>query len=240
MTWPDIEAVTGALCAGAPLPDAVFDRLLPEELRRLSSHHWTPVDVARRAASWLTEHANGHPLRVLDIGAGVGKLCIIGALTTRARFEGIEHRPQLARIAADLARATGARDALVTPGTLAQIQWEHFDGFYLFNPFEENVRGPSDHLDGTVELSPQRYQDDVAQVERGLLRARIGARVVTYNGFGGLFPSSYHLARSEPAGDAVLRLWIKVDARNDPRVRHAEIGDETHTFVLPPSDGWPT
>lgn len=57
--------------------DRAFDRLLPEHLRRLSHEHWTPVDVAIRATALLCP-ASG--TRILDIGSGVGKPCVIGTM----------------------------------------------------------------------------------------------------------------------------------------------------------------
>ena len=42
--------------------------------------HWTPVHVARRAAQFLV---TGPETRVLDVGSGPGKFCLVGALATQ-------------------------------------------------------------------------------------------------------------------------------------------------------------
>ena len=89
-----------SLRAGWELTDLEFDRVYPSWVRRLSDMHWTPVEVARRAAALL---AVDPTTRVLDVGSGVGKFCLIGALTTRATFVGIEQRENLVTVARDTA-----------------------------------------------------------------------------------------------------------------------------------------
>jgi 2-polyprenyl-3-methyl-5-hydroxy-6-metoxy-1,4-benzoquinol methylase len=76
--------------------DNQFDLLYPPEIRALSRAHWTPVKVARRAASFLVREPG---TRVLDIGCGPGKFCIVGALATPGRFTGVEQRKQLCELA---------------------------------------------------------------------------------------------------------------------------------------------
>jgi 2-polyprenyl-3-methyl-5-hydroxy-6-metoxy-1,4-benzoquinol methylase len=73
--------------AGLSTSDRAFDELVPSEVRHLSPTHWTPVEIAIRAASLL---APTEDLRILDIGAGVGKLCAIGARSSSAIWVGIE------------------------------------------------------------------------------------------------------------------------------------------------------
>src|SRR5713226_861432 len=63
--------------------DERFDLIYPPEIRDLSCRHWTPVAVARKAAEFLV---NERETRVLDLGCGPGKFCIVGALTTEAHF----------------------------------------------------------------------------------------------------------------------------------------------------------
>mgnify|MGYP000969840975 CR=1 FL=1 len=69
--------------------DDRFDLAYPPEIRAKSKAHWTPVSIARRAAEFLVREPG---TRVLDIGCGPGKFCIVGALGTEGRFTGIEQR----------------------------------------------------------------------------------------------------------------------------------------------------
>ena len=76
------------------LSDWEFGHLFFDELaRRLSEIHWTPVRVARRAAELLVTSPDSH---ILDVGSGAGKFCIVGSLSTGARFTGVEQRIELA------------------------------------------------------------------------------------------------------------------------------------------------
>ena len=65
--------------------DEKFDLIYPPQIRELSSLHWTPVAVAAEAAKLLVT-APG--TRVLDIGCGPGKFCLVGASLTDGRFTG--------------------------------------------------------------------------------------------------------------------------------------------------------
>src|SRR5262249_41387102 len=132
---------------------------------------------------------------------GVGKFCIVGSLATNARFTGIEHRARLVSLAQEAAARLGAAATTdFVHGGLSEIEWERFDAFYLFNPFFENLYGRLDHLDDSVELSEERFRRDVDEVYRGLERARPGARVVTYHGFGRELPPCYRCEMREGAG----------------------------------------
>src|SRR6185437_914320 len=63
----------------ATLTDSDFDAIYPAPVRRVSASFWTPVSVAVRAADLLVDDPS---TRVLDIGSGVGKFCIVGAAFT--------------------------------------------------------------------------------------------------------------------------------------------------------------
>src|SRR6185369_2785667 len=84
------RAVLEALRWRIPIEDLAFDRLYPDHVRRLSPVHWTTVPVALRAAALLAPEAG---MRVLDIGAGPGKLCCVGALAYGGTWHGIELNP---------------------------------------------------------------------------------------------------------------------------------------------------
>jgi len=80
----------------ATITDSDFDDVYPSPIRRVSASFWTPVSVAARAARLLVRDAS---TRVLDIGSGAGKFCIVGAAVTGASFTGIEHRGHLVEVA---------------------------------------------------------------------------------------------------------------------------------------------
>lgn len=201
-------AVRDALVRGDEVSDAELDQVFPEELRDRSSLHWTPVDVARRAAQLLAPTPG---LRLLDVGAGVGKVCVVGALVTEATWWGIEQDPVQVSAARQAAHALDAsRRTRFVQGDGAQLAWDDFDGFYFYNPFTTLML--SAHASAFLRYAT--VQRTLRMVEARLAAARPGARVVTFYGFGGAMPPSYtRLAREPAAGDA-LELWVNDGGRS--------------------------
>jgi hypothetical protein len=190
-----------------PLADEDFDRLLPKIWRTKSQIHFTPVEVAWRAAELLVARPDA---RVLDVGAAVGKFCLVaGRLYPEALFVGIERRRHLVRIATGLSRRLGLTNVLFAYGDMVEIDWSMFDGFYLYNPFAEHLPGRAMTLDDTLELHPGYFLFYVQYVRERLAEARVGTRVVAYNGFGGEPPPEYELVVDEVAGADRLELWVK-------------------------------
>jgi SAM-dependent methyltransferase len=193
---------------GPKITEDAFDRVFPEAIHRCSGRFWTPVEVARRAAAFLAPCPSA---RVLDVGSGVGKFCIVGALATGASFSGIEHRPHLVAIANRASRELGAARTEFAVGTIEDVDWSLYDGFYFFNPFEENV-WTQDCFDRSVVLSEERFWNDLAFVEWVLALAPVGTRVATFHGFGGRIPPTYQLVDQQPHRGGILRFWTKVSA----------------------------
>ncbi len=205
------------LSEGRGVFDSEFDRIYAPDLRNVSSFFWTPVSVAVRAAELLVAGPN---TRVLDVGSGAGKFCLVGAASTGASFTGVEHRERFVRAAGKSARQLGLDSVSFIHGTFESVDISSYDAVYLFNPFEENIWYPHDHVDRSVELSEDRYMADVLKAERFLRAARVGTRVVTYHGFGGVVPDCYRLALRERRHSGLLELWVKTDASPPlPQVR---------------------
>jgi hypothetical protein len=193
---------------GQVVPDRVFDQLFPERIRLISSRFWTPIHVGRKAARILA--AGKGP--ILDVGAGVGKFCLIGALTTDAEFHGLEHREELVGIANAVIEALGlSHRAHVFHGTLDDLDWARYSSFYFCNPFEENLFPDGRRYDDQVLLSKTRFQEDTARVEQALDMAALGTRIVTFHGLGAKVPATYRLCPEETRGNPLLHAWIKVE-----------------------------
>lgn len=189
--------------------DRAFDRLLPEHLRRLSHKHWTPVDVAIRATSLLCP-ASG--TRILDVGSGVGKLCVIGAMSASGLWCGVEQYEPMVHAARMLASTLGvAERTTFLHGDALAVDWHEFDAIYLYNPFES----PPSNADPRQHLVEFRVQ--VAHVERRLATLRDRVRVVTLHGFGGTMPPSYELVYHErmSAVGLNLALWVQRAASHE-------------------------
>ncbi|MBP9111669.1 MAG: methyltransferase domain-containing protein [Polyangiaceae bacterium] len=197
--------VRAALRSGAPIGNEEFDDLLPEPIRAKSRIFWTPLDVALRASKMLVSEPG---FRVLDVGSGAGKFCVVGALATEGEFVGIEQRAPLVECARDLAALVGATRATFTHGVFDALDPKNFDGFYFFNPFEENKFRDSSMSESDALRAENRFRTDVRNAQRFLRAARDGARVVTYNGLGGRMPRTYSLLHSVELG-CTLELWVK-------------------------------
>jgi SAM-dependent methyltransferase len=186
------------------LEDEEFDLIYPPEIRELSRVHWTPVKVARKAADFLVREPS---TRVLDIGCGPGKFCLIGALTTTGRFTGIEQRKHLCDLARTTVEQAGIGNAEILHGNLAQLDFSKFQAFYLFNPFEENLEETL-KIDGSVPLSGEHYEIYTEHVARHLAKAPLGTRVATYCGACEEVPLGYECLESSL--DQRLKFWEKM------------------------------
>ena len=199
-----VRLAAAALRARRAAADDAFDRLLPEELRDVSRHYWTPVPVVRRAAAWLRE---ARVRNVVDVGSGAGKFCIAAALLTRCRFTGVEHRASLVAVARDLAVRFGVdRRVSFVDGDLRAATGLAADAYYLFNPFGEYAFSPRFGDPGLV-FSPEARERDIAMVTTWLAQAPAGTFVITYNGFGGAFPASYEQLDVLDRLPGTLRFW---------------------------------
>jgi len=191
--------------------DALFDSCYPDWVRRHSKRHWTPVEVARRAAELLAADDDTH---VLDVGSGAGKFCIIGALTTRGVFSGVEQRADLVEVARAAAHHFGARRAQFIHGNIITLDWRAFNAFYLFNPFAEYGEGLFGAMDQTIGCSPTLRDEYVRFTKARLEAAPEGTRVVTYHGYGGPPPAGFRCIRCEPKGSDFIEVWVKGSSRS--------------------------
>lgn len=199
------ELVGAILRSGRTVPDETFDEVYPDAVRRASPLHWTPVRVAARVVELLRLRPGE---RLLDVGAGAGKFCIVAAAMSRARVRGIERLPRLAEVAREAARRVGVEVDLADGGFDAEDP-RTVDAAYLFNPFTEAILLPGAR-DFAADRFAGRIAADIAAAEAFLERARSGTRVVTFCGFGGTVPPGYARRASEvwDAGD--LELWEKL------------------------------
>ena len=217
---PDLLECAARLHVGKKVTDDEFDTVYAHKERSISFRHWTPVVVARRAARLLTGMG---ATRILDVGAGVGKFCIVGALATEAHFSGVERRGNLVEIARSAAARFGAERTRFTHGNIVDFDCESFDGFYVYNPFQELVEDDPLPIDLTAERSPTLYRTCVGSMTAKLIRAPAGTAVVTFNGFGGPMPPQYRRVCTERFFSAELVLWVRsAHAKALPRQPSAE------------------
>jgi len=202
MTDP-AEEIRRALSQHLPVSDDEFDALYRDDLRPRARSHGSPMEVILRAGQ-LLEPATGE--RILDVGSGVGKVCLVGALSFPGTWFGIEHDRAQVTAANELSRRLGVADwTCFIRGDLDSIEWWHFDGIYLYNPPGSVL--VERHAD--PRHAPAEAAAIVERIVVGLGRARPGVRVVTYDGFGGAMPAGYEQVTSEQIHGGDLRMYTK-------------------------------
>jgi Protein-L-isoaspartate(D-aspartate) O-methyltransferase (PCMT) len=197
--------VTRKLARGELVSDLEFDRIYPSAIREASRIHWTPLSVARRAVELLGVTPG---MRILDVGSGAGKFCIIGALVSEGIFTGIEQRESLVMLSRLICRRYEVPRAFFECCQWETMTVKDFAGYYLYNPFGENIPG-TPRIDESVPIGKEIYRRYLENTELRLAEAAVGTRVVLYHGFGGQMPSSYRSQSVERRGAGYLELWVK-------------------------------
>ncbi len=202
-----LERMLSLPVSDEPDADDAFDRRLPRRMQVKSSIHFTPIAVARHAARWLAPHPG---MRVLDVGAGPGKFCLVAAgEVPDGMFVGVELRPHLVRAARKLAKQLAVPNVAFIDGDALDLDWTEYDSFYFYNPFAEQMFETAFVLDRTLDLDPSKFIQYVMAVRGRLEAAKIGTRVVTYHGLGAPLPECFDLVENHAIGTDSLDLWIK-------------------------------
>jgi SAM-dependent methyltransferase len=192
------------LKAGISVGDDFFDAMYAPPMRAVSEFHFTPVEVAKFAAQALV----GYPgAKVLDIGSGAGKFCMVGAACTSGYFTGVEQRESLCLLSRQLAKRYELPNVAFIHANITTIEFAAFDAFYLFNPFYEHIY-PAGQIDTSVSLERHLY-DEYSQVVSGkLARLPKGTRLATYFSYGDEIPDSYQVESAHFTG--YLKIWKKI------------------------------
>jgi SAM-dependent methyltransferase len=210
-----IKEIRKRIDDGTLLTDAFFDRLFSPKIRALSGRHWTSCEIALRAAGLLVEKESD---RILDIGSGAGKFCVLGALSTKAHFVGMEIRAPLIQAAIRLREEFDLEKRIdFIEGDATALDWSGFTGFYMFNPFYEHIAS-SVRMEPALEFGMTRFEQYVRGVQKRLREAKIGTKVAIFHGFGGGIPQGYRRVLREEAASDFLDLWVKKEdiPQDDP------------------------
>lgn len=191
------------LKANIELDDDRFNQIYPPAIQQLARRHWTPVAIAKKAAEFLVPFAGA---KVLDIGSGAGKFCLVGASSTQGHFTGVEQRENLIRLSKRLARENEIHNAHFLHANVAEVDFSAYDSFYFYNSFQEHLDETA-RIDDQVELGEQyyRYYTDYIHIE--LCKKNIGTRLVTYWTYPSAIPKTYKLQYTSNEG--LLMFWMK-------------------------------
>lgn len=201
-----IQTIISDLSNQIEVPDSVFDStIFPEEMQELSKTHWSPIKVTLEAIKMI---APSKRTRVLDIGSGCGKFCLVAGLSSLGNYFGIEIRPNLYEIANRKKEKLNVENVEFLLGDMTKLDWSKFDAFYLYNPFFENIASYN-HIDHSIPLATEHFVRYTATVTAKLRKCKVGTKVVTYHGFGGDMPNDYFCEARKKAGSGELNLWVK-------------------------------
>jgi len=185
--------------------NVAFDSLYPERIQQLSKRHWTPLGVAKKAAQFLAVNPGD---KILDIGSGVGKFCLVGAFFYPGQhFFGIEQRGELVNQAEAVQAFTGLQNVTFLHGDFTRLDVTGFDHFYFYNSFYEHLVESEDRIDDTVDYSEGQYNFNAGYLYTALASKPVGTRVVTFHGLLDEMPPGYQQVYSSMG--MLLRGWIK-------------------------------
>lgn len=192
------------LKSNADVDDNAFNDLYPKHIKALSGRHWTPVAIARMAARYLVDNGDK---KVLDIGSGAGKFCLVGAASTKGVFYGVEQRASLTRISKKIADKYKISNVEFIHSNINEISFLDYEAFYFFNSFYENI-DTSCSIDDTVLPDKDLYYDYSDYVKEQLNKTPVGTRLVTYWSKWDEIPDSFDL--TDTACNKLLNFWEKM------------------------------
>lgn len=184
--------------------DAIFNEIYPPNIKIVAEKHWTPVAVAKMAAKYLVEKPG---TKVLDIGAGAGKFCLVGAASTEGFFYGVEQRASLTKISKKIAVRHNIENVEFIHSNIDKISFSDYEAFYFFNSFFENI-DTSNPIDDTILPDSDLYHAYSDYVKQQLNKTPVGTRLVTYWSKWDEIPTNFEFVDSECNG--FLSFWKKV------------------------------
>lgn len=185
--------------------DLIFNSLYPKPIEEVAEKHWTPINVAKKAAAFLATSEN---VKVLDIGSGSGKFCLVAAheypLTA---FYGVEQRQNLVDISTELAKELELENLTFICDNICNIDFGKYDHFYFYNSFYENVPG-TQKIDSSIKYSEDLYNYYNRYLYKQLKKRPAGTRLVTYHSFGIEIPPGYEVVNTDY--NDFLKFWVKI------------------------------
>lgn len=184
--------------------DSIFDSFFPERIKKISKVHWTPLAIAKKAASFLAPFPGS---KILDIGSGIGKFCISAAHAfPDSEFHGVEQRKDLFDMAVEAQRRSELRNVRFLHGNFTEWNLEYYDSIYFYNAFAENLIDVA-RIDESIDYSPGLYAYYSNYLCKALENKASGTRLVTYHGYVHNIPLGYELVKQDL--NKPLRMWIK-------------------------------
>ena len=185
--------------------DAYFLSLFPTEIASFNKNHFTPIEVALKAASFLASERNKS---VLDIGSGIGKFCLTAAYHfPETTFYGVEQRSDLHEAALQANEIFKLKNVNFIHGNMDQLNFEMYDHFYFFNSFHEQLDDAA-KMNDTIDHDENLYHYYNRYFFKQLLQKPAGTKLVAFFTLDEEIPENYLLAESH--FDQTLQCYIKI------------------------------
>ena len=184
--------------------DDEFNIIYPERIRKLAKRHWTPIAVAKIAAQFLVDKPG---TKVLDIGSGAGKFCMLGSTYTKGHFTGIEQREYFYQLSNRLMQSYRLPNVKFIHSNITEINFKDYNAFYFFNSFFENIDSTA-MVDDTVKSDIKLYLLYSQYVREQLSGMPTGTRLVTYWSDLKEVPIGYKIHSTSLEG--LLKMWEKI------------------------------
>ncbi|MCO4291551.1 class I SAM-dependent methyltransferase [Solitalea sp. MAHUQ-68] len=182
-----------------------FDSLYSKNVQQLSGKHWTPMLVAVKAANYLAETDGA---KILDIGSGVGKFCLIGAKHfDKCSFYGVEQRKDLIAEAERVRNILKIKNVDFIHNDFAKLNFDDYQHFYFYNSFFENLVEEEDVLIDNHFSNSGLYERYTNALHKILKDRPSGTKLVTYQSTQHEIPADYQLIESH--FNSKLNFWLK-------------------------------
>ncbi len=179
------------------ISDSEFDLIYPPAIRQLSARHWTSVLITRIASDFLCYKKGA---KVLDIGSGVGKFCLVGAtLHPDCFFDGIELRNGFTGLSEQIRVQYDIKNVSFIKGDIIDNDIQEYNGIYFFNSFHEQIDSTSSFGENNY-LIPGQYTIYVQHLFEILKKMSIGTRIVTYHTSDFFIPDCFEIIEQHFGG----------------------------------------
>ena len=185
--------------------DTMFDLVFGRGMHDVARVHYTPIEIVKFASEFLADEPGK---KVLDVGSGAGKFCMVGSVHTKGHFTGVELRPHLHDSAVELSKRFELENVDFIQANIMEIDFKDYEAFYVFNPFYENII-ISGIIDDSIELNKDNYELYNIYVKKQLESMPIGTKLVTYFSYSKEIPDNYKLLFA--LFDDKLKFWKKVN-----------------------------
>lgn len=188
------------LKAGKTVLDESFDNLLSPAFQKVADQQYTSIFIAQKAAAFLCELKSA---KVLDLGSGTGKFCLIAALEHSNDITGVEFRKSQVEEANALKDKFKVENVHFLCEDMKNIDFELYDSFYIFNPFFEHKVAQA-RMDNEIEYAVNSHSLYVDLLYKKLNSLSSGKRIAAFHVPQAQIPSQFKVVQSLFTGQMVF------------------------------------